>query len=94
MFRHRHANTTNLVERMWQYVKYTLLDGKVNRRLDELIFAIIGNPNSRRRFGGLTVDEHYNNVYCLNKSRKYSIRKRRQGPNNEVAKGQENDPKV
>jgi hypothetical protein len=44
MFRHGHANTTNLVERMWEYVKYTLLNGKVNRRLDELIIAIIGHP--------------------------------------------------
>ena len=63
MFRHGHANTTNLVERMWQYVKYTLLDGKVNRRLDELIYAIIGDPDNGRRFEGMTLDEHYNDAH-------------------------------
>jgi len=63
MFRHGHANTTNLVECMWQYIKYTLLDGKVNRRLDELVFALIGNLDTGQRFGGLSLDEHYNNVY-------------------------------
>jgi len=74
VFMHRYANTTNFVERMWQYVKYTLLDGKIIWRLDELIFALIGNPDFGRRFGGLTLDEHYNNVHWLSESRKYSIR--------------------
>jgi hypothetical protein len=59
MFRHGHVNTTNLVERMWHYVKYMLLDGKVNHRLDELILAIIGNPETRRRFGRNTLVEQF-----------------------------------
>jgi hypothetical protein len=44
MFIHRYATTTNLVEQMWEYVKYIFLDGNVNKRLDELIIAIIGHP--------------------------------------------------
>jgi hypothetical protein len=46
MFRYGHANTTNLMKCMWKYLKYTLLNGKVNRRLDELIIAIVGHPET------------------------------------------------
>jgi hypothetical protein len=74
MFRHGHANTTNLVERMWEYVKYTLLDGKVNRRLDELIIAIVGHPKTGLRFGGLILVEHYDDAHNLSESRKYVLR--------------------
>jgi hypothetical protein len=42
MFEHRFVNTTNLVERLWQYIKYTLLKKQVNRRLDTLVWALIG----------------------------------------------------
>jgi hypothetical protein len=68
MFKHGHANTTNLVERMWEYVKYTLLDGKVNMRLDELITAIVGHPETSLRFGGLTLVEHYDDAHNLSES--------------------------
>jgi hypothetical protein len=74
MFRHGHVNTTNLVERMWNYVKYTLLDGKVNHRLNELILAIISNPETGRRFGGNTLVEHYSDAHFLSMSGKYSKR--------------------
>jgi hypothetical protein len=74
MFRHGHVNTTNLVERMWHYAKYTFLDGKMNHRLDELILAIIGNPETGRRFGGNTLVEHYNDTHFLSMSGKYSKR--------------------
>jgi hypothetical protein len=74
MFRHGHVNTTNLMECMWHYVKYTLLDGNVNRRLDELTLAIIGNPETRCRFGGNTLVEHYNDAHFLSMSGKYSKR--------------------
>jgi hypothetical protein len=56
---------------MWRYVKYTLLDGKVNRRLDELILALIGNHATGRRFGGNTLVEYYNDVHFLSMSEKY-----------------------
>lgn len=74
MFKHAHVNTTNLAERMWQYIKYTLLNGKVNRRLDELIIALIGHPETGRRFGGSTLIEYYDDAHWLSESRKYSLR--------------------
>jgi hypothetical protein len=46
MFWYGHVNTTNILECMWHYVKYTLLDGKVNCKLDKLILALIGNPKT------------------------------------------------
>ena len=52
-----------LVERMWQYVKYILLGGKVNRRLDDLILAIIGNPETGQRFGEGTLVDHYDRAH-------------------------------
>jgi hypothetical protein len=85
MFRHGHVNTTNLVERMWHYVKYMLLDGKVNHRLDELILAIIGNPETRRRFGRNTLVEQYSDAHFLSMSGNI----RREGgkrPHGEIAK--------
>ena len=42
LYEHGFVNTTNLVERLWHYIKYTLLRRKVNRRLDTLIWALIG----------------------------------------------------
>ena len=38
LYEHEFVNTTNLVERLWHFIKYTLLDKKVNRRLDQLIW--------------------------------------------------------
>jgi hypothetical protein len=55
-------------------VKYILLDEKVNRRLDELILALIGNPETGRQFGGNTLVEHYNDAYFLSLLGKYSKR--------------------
>ena len=63
MFPHGHANTINLVERMWQYVKYTLLGGKVNCRLDDLILAIIGNLETSQRFEGGTLVDYYDRAH-------------------------------
>ena len=45
LFFHGFVDTTNLVERMWHFIKYTLLQTKVNRRLDELVLSIIGDPS-------------------------------------------------
>ena len=71
MFPHGHANTTNLIERMWQYVKYTLLGGKVNCRLEDLILAIIGNPETGQQFRGGTLVDHYDRAHWLSESGKY-----------------------
>ena len=68
MFPNGYANTANLVEHMWQYVKYTLLGGKVNYRLDDLILAIIGNLETSQRFGGGTLVDHYDRAHWLSES--------------------------
>jgi hypothetical protein len=61
------------MEHMWEYVKYTLLHGKVNKRLDELIIAIVGHPETCLQFGGLTLVEHYDDAHSLSESRKYVL---------------------
>jgi hypothetical protein len=54
-------------------VKYTLLDGKVNMKLDELIIAIVGHPETGLQFGGLTLVEHYDDAHNLSEFRKYIL---------------------
>ena len=46
-------DTTNHVERHWEWIKYTLSQGKVNRSLQDLIVAIIGSAANGTRAGGL-----------------------------------------
>ncbi|MCO5571634.1 hypothetical protein L7F22_025380 [Adiantum nelumboides] len=52
LFLHGNVDTTNLVERSWQYVKYTLLEARINRSLLELIHALVGNSKTGGRMGG------------------------------------------
>ncbi|MCO5557658.1 hypothetical protein L7F22_011226 [Adiantum nelumboides] len=52
LFLHGNVDTTNLVERLWQYVKYTLLEARINRSLLELIHALVGNSKTGGRMGG------------------------------------------
>jgi hypothetical protein len=75
MFKHGYANTTNLVERMWEYVKYTLLDGKMNMRLNEFFIAIVDHPKTSLQFEGFALVEHYDNAHNLNEFQKYVLRK-------------------
>jgi hypothetical protein len=75
IFKHGHTNTTNLVEHMWEYVKYTILDGKVNMRLDEFFIAIVDHPETSLQFEGFILVEYYDNVHNLNESWKYVLRK-------------------
>jgi hypothetical protein len=71
MFQHGHVNTIKFVERMWYYVNYIFLDGKVNQKLGKLISALIDNPKARLQFGENTLVEHYNDAHLLSTSRKY-----------------------
>ncbi|MCO5611756.1 hypothetical protein L7F22_066014 [Adiantum nelumboides] len=52
LFLHGNVDTTNLVERLWQYVKYTLLEARINRSLLELIHALVGNSKIGGRMVG------------------------------------------
>ena len=74
LFPHGFVDTTNLVEKMWHFIKYTLLRIKVNRRLDELVLAIIGDPSlNEERMRGMTLIEHYREQQKTSESRKYSL---------------------
>ena len=43
LFEYGGMDTTNHVEQHWEWIKYTLLQGKVNRSIWDLIVAIIGS---------------------------------------------------
>ena len=44
-------------------MKYTLLDGKVNNRLNNLILAIIGDLKTSQRFKEGTLVNHYDTAH-------------------------------
>ena len=48
LFSYGFVDITNLVERVWHFIKYKSLRRKVNCRLDELVLAIIGDPSLNR----------------------------------------------
>jgi hypothetical protein len=74
-FQHGYVNTTNLVERLSCYVKYTLLKGEVNKRLDVLIWGIVGRPGETwNKYGGGDLLTHYGHVQDISASGKYSSR--------------------
>ena len=58
----------------------------MNRRLDDLILAIIDNPETSQRFGGGTLVDHYDRAHWLNESGKYV---RRGGDKSRTTKLQE-----
>ena len=63
LFSHKNVETTNLVERLWQYVKYTLLDAQINRSAIDLLHALVGGSKTGARMGA-----HY--LSFSNKNRK------------------------
>lgn len=52
LFNHGNVDTTNLVERLWQYIKYTLLEARINRSIVELLHALVGDSKTGNRMGG------------------------------------------
>ncbi|MCO5553090.1 hypothetical protein L7F22_006611 [Adiantum nelumboides] len=56
LFPHDHVDTTNLVEILWQYVKYTLLDAQINRSALDLVHALIDDSITGTRMGGTSVE--------------------------------------
>ncbi|KAI5077831.1 hypothetical protein GOP47_0007655 [Adiantum capillus-veneris] len=56
LFPHGNVDTTNLVERLWQYVKYTLLDARINRPALDLLHALVGNARSGSWMGGTLLE--------------------------------------
>ena len=58
-------DTTNHAECHWEWIKYTLLQDKVNRSLRDLIVAIIGNAADGIRVGGSTLLDHFQQVQLI-----------------------------
>ncbi|KAI5062430.1 hypothetical protein GOP47_0022969 [Adiantum capillus-veneris] len=56
LFPHGHVETTNLVERLWQYIKYILLDARINQSAFDLLHALIDDSITRTRMGGIAVE--------------------------------------
>ena len=55
LFSYGGMDTTNHIERHWEFIKYTLLQGKVNRCLRDLIVAIIGSAKDGIHVGQCTL---------------------------------------
>ena len=58
-------DTTNHVERHWEWIKSTLLQNKVNCSLQDLIVAIIGCAADGTRVGGPTLLDHFQQVQLI-----------------------------
>lgn len=58
-FRHGDVNTTNLIERTWQTLKYSVFGRKVNKRVHDLILAIVGSASGDGFHGKTPLIEHY-----------------------------------
>ncbi|KAI5059584.1 hypothetical protein GOP47_0025903 [Adiantum capillus-veneris] len=56
LFQHGNVDTTNLVERLWQYVKYTLLNAQINRSLLVLLNALVGDSVHGTYIGGTLLE--------------------------------------
>ena len=60
-------DTTNHVERHWEWIKYTLFQGKVNRSLRDLIVALVGSAADGSHIGGPTAMDHFETVQLIGK---------------------------
>ena len=56
MFAYGHVDTTNIVERHWQYIKYTAFKGRINRSITELVHALIGDSVIGTWMGGTVLE--------------------------------------
>ena len=70
LFNHGNVDTTNLVERLWQYIKYTLLNAQINRSLVDLLHALVGDSTSGTSMGGTLLEffkqkQEIGNDFCF-----------------------------
>jgi len=61
-------NTTNHVERHWEWIKYSLLGAKINRKLRDLVVAIIESAANGTRVGGATLINHFKQYQGISES--------------------------
>ena len=56
LFNYGNVDTTNLVERLWQYIKYTLLNAQINRSILDLLHSMVGDSSSGTYMGGTLLE--------------------------------------
>ena len=56
MFNYGHTDTTNIVERHWQFIKYTTLRGRINRSITDLMHVLIGDSETDTCIGGKVIE--------------------------------------
>ena len=56
MFNYGHVDTTNIVERHWQFIKYTALRGRINRSITDLLHVLIGDSETGTCIGGTVIE--------------------------------------
>ena len=57
LLNYKHVDDTNIVERHWQFIKYTALRGRINQSIANLVHVFIGDNEIGTCIGG-TVDLH------------------------------------
>jgi hypothetical protein len=60
-------DTTNHIERHWEWIKYTLLQGKINHALRDLIISIVSSAADESRIGEPTLFYHFQTVQLISK---------------------------
>lgn len=65
LFNYGGMDTTNHIERHWEWIKYSLLQGKVNCSLRNLIVSIIGSASDGTKMGGPTLVDHFKQVQII-----------------------------
>lgn len=61
-------NRTNHAERHWEWIKYSLLGAKINRKLRDLVVAIIGSVADETRVSGATPIDHFKQHQAISES--------------------------
>lgn len=72
-FPHGDMDTTNLIERLWHFLKYKVFKRKINRSVYGLVVALVGRAVDGKRLGGATLVEFYKRKQELCKSGKHSF---------------------
>ena len=67
LFPYGGMDTTNHVERHWELIKYTVLQGKVNQSLRDFIVAIIGSAKDGTLIGQPTLLSQFVMTHRLSK---------------------------
>ena len=70
LFSYGNVDTNNIVERHWQYIKYTALRGRINRSITCLLQTLIGDSVSGSCIGG-TVIEWYKQKQAICESGRF-----------------------